>query len=161
MFKVGDNAVYPTQGICVIEAIESKDIGGVTADFYILRIVDSDMTIMVPTTNASHIGMRSPIDKKRVSSIFDTLSDRSQFGGCIASWSRRQREYNEKLKTGDLFEVAEVLRELYCIREDKELSYGEKKVLELARKLLVKEVALAEGSDEDVIHRRVEKIFVN
>ena len=74
MFKVGDNAVYPTQGIGVIEAIESKDFGGVTADFYILRIVDSDMTIMIPTTNADQIGMRSPIDKKRVSSIFSVLA---------------------------------------------------------------------------------------
>jgi len=161
MFKVGDNAVYPTQGIGVIEAIESKDFGGVRADFYILRIVDSDMTIMVPTTNASQIGMRSPIDKKRVSSVFNVLGEKEKFSGNIASWSRRQREYNDKLKTGDLFEVAEVLRELYCIREDKELSYGEKKVLELARKLLVKEVALAEGADEDTVTRRVEKIFVN
>jgi len=160
MFKVGDSAVYPTQGIGVIEAIESKDFGGVTADFYILRIVDSDMTIMVPTTNASHIGMRSPIDKKRVSSIFDVLGEKTKISA-IASWSRRQREYNDKLKTGDLFEVAEVLRELYCIREDKELSYGEKKVLELARKLLVKEVALAEGADEDAVTKRVEKIFIN
>ncbi|PLY02800.1 MAG: CarD family transcriptional regulator [Desulfuromonas sp.] len=160
MFKVGDSAVYPTQGIGVIEAIESKDFGGVTADFYILRIVDSDMTIMVPTTNASHIGMRSPIDKKRVKSIFNVLGEKTKVSA-IASWSRRQREYNDKLKTGDLFEVAEVLRELYCIREGKELSYGEKKVLELARKLLVKEVALAEGADEDAVTQRVEKIFIN
>lgn len=161
MFKVGDNAVYPTQGIGVIEAIESKVFGGVAADFYILRIVDSDMTIMVPITNASHIGMRSPIDKKRVSSIFDILAQKIKIAGGIASWSRRQREYNDKLKTGDLFEVAEVLRELYCIREDKELSYGEKKVLELARKLLVKEVALAEGAEEDAVNKRVEKVFLN
>ncbi|PLX74001.1 MAG: CarD family transcriptional regulator [Desulfuromonas sp.] len=159
MFKVGDSAVYPTQGIGVIEAIESKDFGGVKADFYILRIVDSDMTIMVPTTNASNIGMRSPIEKKRVSSLFDILGEKTKIAGNIASWSRRQREYNDKLKTGDLFEVAEVLRELYCIREDKELSYGEKKVLELARKLLVKEVALAEGADEDAVTQRVEKLF--
>jgi CarD family transcriptional regulator len=81
--------------------------------------------------------------------------------GAIASWSRRQREYNDKIKTGDLVEVAEVLRELYAIREGKELSYGEKKVLELARKLLVKEVALAEGAEEDAVTARVENIFTN
>lgn len=161
MFKVGDRAVYPTQGIGVIEAIESKAFGGVETDFYILRIVDSDMTIMVPTGNASQIGLRSPIDKKRVSSIFDILETKIAAAGAIASWSRRQREYNDKLKTGDLFEVAEVLRELYSIRDGKELSYGEKKVLELARKLLVKEVALAEGADEDSITERVENIFLN
>jgi CarD family transcriptional regulator len=161
MFKVGDRAVYPTQGIGVIEAIESKDFGGVQTDFYILRIVDSDITIMVPTGNAAHIGLRCPIDKKRVASIFAMLEEKITVTGAIASWSRRQREYNDKIKTGDLFEVAEVLRELYAIREGKELSYGEKKVLELARKLLVKEVALAEEADEDVVTARVEKIFLN
>ena len=130
-------------------------------DFYILRIVDSDMTIMVPTGNALHIGLRSPIDKKRVASIFDILETKIAAVGAIASWSRRQREYNDKLKTGDLYEVADVLRELYSIRDGKELSYGEKKVLELARKLLVKEVALAEGADEESITARVENIFLN
>lgn len=161
MFKIGDRAVYPTQGIGVIEAIESKDFGGIQTDFYILRIVDSDITIMVPTGNASQIGLRCPIDKKRVSSIFDMLEEKIAATGAIASWSRRQREYNDKIKTGDLFEVAEVLRELYAIRDGKELSYGEKKVLELARKLLVKEVALAEGADEDTVTERVENIFLN
>ena len=162
MFKVGDRAVYPTQGIGVIESIESRDFGGVETDFYILRIVDSDITIMVPTGNALQIGLRSPIDKKRVASIFDMLGEKTVVAtGAIASWSRRQREYNDKIKTGDLFEVAEVLRELYAIRDGKELSYGEKKVLELARKLLVKEVALAEGAEEDVVTERVENIFIN
>ena len=162
MFKVGDRAVYPTQGIGVIEAIESRDYGGVETNFYILRIVDSDITIMVPTGNAAHIGLRSPIDKKRVALIFDMLGEKPVVAtGAIASWSRRQREYNDKIKTGDLFEVAEVLRELYAIRDGKELSYGEKKVLELARKLLVKEVALAEGAEEDAVTARVENIFIN
>jgi len=161
MFKIGDRAVYPTQGIGVIESIESKDFGGIKTEFYILRIVDNDMTIMVPISNASHIGMRCPIDKKRVSSIFDVLGQRPKVVGAIASWSRRQREYNDKLKTGDLFEVAEVLRELYCIRDGKELSYGEKKVLELARRLVVKEVALAEGADETAVTERIENLFVH
>lgn len=161
MFKIGDRAIYPTQGIGVIEAIESKDFGGVKAEFYILRIVDNDMTIMVPIANASSIGMRRPIDKKRVCSVFDVLGQRPKPVGAIASWSRRQREYNEKLKTGDLFEVAEVLRELYCIRDGKELSYGEKKVLELARRLVVKEVALAEGADETTVTERIENLFVH
>ena len=97
MFKIGDGAVYPTQGIGVIEAIESRDFGGVETNFYILRIVDSDITIMVPTGNASQIGLRCPIDKKRVSSIFDMLEEKIAATGAIASWSRRQREYNDKI----------------------------------------------------------------
>ena len=144
-----------------MENIESREFCGQTHDFYILRIIDNDMTIMVPVGNANQVGLRTLISKDKVETIYNVLEEKQIGSLAIASWSRRQREYNDKLKTGDLFEVAEVLRELYCIREDKELSYGEKKVLELARKLLVKEVALAEGADEDAVTQRVEKIFVN
>lgn len=157
-FKVGDLAVYPTQGVGVIEAIESRDVGGGKQDFYILRIVDGDMKIMVPITNAATVGMRSPILKKEVSSVYGLLEERKDLGK-IASWSRRQREYSEKIKSGDLFEVAEVLRELYQIKEDKELSYGEKKFLEQARRLVVKEVAMVEGGEEEQVVARLEGIF--
>ncbi len=159
MFKVGDLAVYPTQGVGVIESIESKEFVGEKHDFYVLRILDSDMTIMIPVNNTVSVGMRTLIDKERVARIYDVLSDKSEIGQAIASWSRRQRGYNEKIKSGDLFEVAEVLRDLYQIKESKELSYGEKKVLELARKLLVKEVALAAGTEEQQVVERVESFF--
>ncbi|BCR06970.1 CarD family transcriptional regulator [Desulfuromonas versatilis] len=161
MYKVGDMAVYPTQGVGVIEAIESKEFSGETHNFYILRIVDSDMTIMVPVSNAEQVGLRALITKERISSVFDILEEKPDNGLVVASWSRRQREYNEKIKSGDLFEVAEVLRELYQIKEGKELSYGEKKVLELARKLLVKEIALAQGAAEEKVVERVESIFLH
>ena len=158
MFKIGDMAVYPTQGVGVIENIEAREFSGQTQDFYVLRIVDSDMRIMVPTGNVSNVGMRRLIDQKRITGIFDALAEPGE-SGKIASWSRRQREYHDKLKTGDLLEVAEVLRDLYQIRTGKELSYGEKKVLEQARKLLVTEVALAEGEKEDKVAKRLENIF--
>ncbi len=160
MFKIGDKAVYPAQGVGVIEAIEAREFAGENLDFYILRIVDSDMKIMVPVTNVEQVGLRRPISKDRVPSVYHVLEEKPS-GQALASWSRRQREYNDKIRSGDLFEVAEVLRELYQIREGKELSYGEKKVLELARKLLVKEVALAQGDTEDLVVERVEKIFLN
>ena len=159
MFKVGDMAVYPTQGVGVIEAIESKEFVGEKHDFYVLRILDSDMTIMVPVNNTDSVGLRTLIAKERVAKVYDVLNDKSDLGQAIASWSRRQRGYNEKIKSGDLFEVAEVLRDLYQIKEEKELSYGEKKVLELARKLLVKEVALADGTDEERVVERLESFF--
>jgi len=159
MFKIGDMAVYPAQGVGVIEAIESREYAGQKNEFYVLRIVDSDMTIMVPIGNVVQVGMRCLIEKGNVDTIYDILEEKRNVGQAFGSWSRRQREYNEKIKSGDLREVAEVLRELYIIRGEKELSYGEKKVLELARKLLVKEVALAEGALEEQIVERVEKIF--
>jgi CarD family transcriptional regulator len=161
MFKIGEMAVYPTQGVGKIEAIESKEFSGERHDFYVLRIVDSDMTIMVPVGNASHVGLRNLIHKDSVSSVYDLLEEKDTGCGLVASWSRRQREYNEKIRSGDLFEVASVLRELYQIKGNKELSYGEKKVLELARKLLVKELALADGADEGEVIERVESIFLN
>ena len=158
MFKIGDMAVYPTQGVGVIEDIESREFSGHSQKFYVLRLVDSDMKIMVPVGNASNVGMRRLIDQKLITDVFDALSEPTD-NGKIASWSRRQREYNDKLKTGDLIEVAEVLRDLYQISSEKELSYGEKKVLEQARKLLVTEVALAEGAKEDQVVKRLENIF--
>ncbi|WP_432822980.1 CarD family transcriptional regulator [Trichloromonas sp.] len=161
MFKIGEMAVYPTQGVGKIEAIESKEFSGERHDFYVLRIVDSDMTIMVPVGNANNVGLRNLIHKDSVSSVYDLLEEKDVVGGAMASWSRRQREYNDKIKSGDLFEVASVLRELYQIKGGKELSYGEKKVLELARKLLVKELALADGSEENEVVERVENIFLN
>jgi len=161
MFKIGEMAVYPTQGVGKIEAIESKEFSGERHDFYVLRIVDSDMTIMVPVGNASHVGLRNLIHKDSVSSVYDLLEEKDAGSGLVASWSRRQREYNDKIKSGDLFEVASVLRELYQIKGNKELSYGEKKVLELARKLLVKELALADGAEEGEVVERVESIFLN
>ena len=158
MFKIGDMAVYPTQGVGVIEDIETREYSGHEQKFYNLRIVDSDMKILVPVSNVDNVGMRRLIDQQRITGVFAALAEPSP-GGKIASWSRRQREYNDKLKTGDLLEVAQVLRDLYQIGTGKELSYGEKKVLEQARKLLVTEVALAEGAKEDQVVRRLENIF--
>lgn len=161
MYKIGDMAVYPTQGVVEVQSIEKREFSGKTLDFYVLKIVDSDMTIMVPVGNAGQVGMRSPIAKDHVPAIFTLLQEPTKCRQPSTSWSRRQREYNDKLKTGELQGVAEVLRELYHIREEKELSYGEKKVLELARRLLVKEIALAEGAQEESIVERVEKIFLH
>ncbi len=158
MFKKGDMAVYPTQGVGVIENIEMREFSGHSQSFYVLRIVGSDMTIMVPTNNVANVGMRGLIEQKNIPSIFEVLGVPGT-GGKIASWSRRQREYQDKLKSGDLHEVAEVLRELYLISDNKDLSYGEKKVLEQARRLLVTEVALSQGSKEESVINQLEEIF--
>ena len=105
--------------------------------------------------------MRSLVDKDNVQQVYDILQNTDALVGTLSSWSRRQREYTEKIKSGNLLEVAAVLRELYLIAVNKELSYGEKKVLELARRLVVKEVAFAEGVEEDQICSRVEGVFQN
>jgi CarD family transcriptional regulator len=161
MFKVGDQAVYPAQGVGIVEAIETRQLCGQTHDYYILRIIDNDMTIMVPVANAGQVGLRRLISRDNVPLVYNLLGEKRVGSLTISSWSRRQREYHEKIKTNNPMEVAHVLRELYLIREAKELSYGEKKVLDLARRLLVKELALAEGVAEESVCRRLESTVVN
>jgi CarD family transcriptional regulator len=124
-----------------------------------LRIIDNDMTIMVPVANAGQVGLRRLISRENVPSVYSLLGEKRVGQLAISSWSRRQREYHEKIKTNNPLEVAHVLRELYLIRESKELSYGEKKVLELARRLLVKELALAEGVTEATVCSRLETMI--
>lgn len=158
MFKVGDLAVYPAQGVGVIEAIEAKDIGGEKLECYILRLVVGDMTIMVPVTNAEMVGLRSPIKKENLAVVYGILAE-EMGNGKIASWSRRQREYTEKIRSGDLKAVAEVFRELCHLKVAKDLSYGEKKFLEQARKLLVTEIAMVEGAKEEKVEEQLEHIF--
>jgi len=161
-FNIGDRAVYPAQGVGIIEAIETREFSGQKHDFYVLRICDSDMTIMVPTRNVKNVGMRNLVDKKNLSRVYELFKEvETPSPKGLASWSRRQREYTEKIKTGDLYEVAQVLRELYVIAVDKELSYGEKKMLDLARRLVIKEIAFAEGMEEDQISKRVEQTFID
>jgi len=158
MYKVGDKVVYPAQGVGVIEAINQQEILGQAHRVYVLRIMDSDMRIMVPVENVEHVGLRCPIDKSLVKNVYSILEMPSN-GGKVASWSRRQRLYQEKIRTNDLCEVAEVLRDLYHIRSDKELSYGEKKVLEQTQRLLVKELAVVDGGDEQQVVARLDRIF--
>ncbi|MGD8371901.1 MAG: CarD family transcriptional regulator, partial [Syntrophobacterales bacterium] len=142
MFKVGDLAVYPAHGVGVIESIESKSVSGTRQDFYIMRILDNEMIIMIPLDNVNNVGLRQVIDANQVPKIFDILKER-EIVPDNQTWNRRYREYMEKIKTGSVFELAEVLRDLFILREDKELSFGERKMLDTARSLLVKEISIA------------------
>jgi CarD family transcriptional regulator len=159
LFSIGDKAVYPAQGVGIIEAIETQEFSGETHDFYVMRICDSDMIIMVPTANVAQVGLRCLVAKDQIQEVYDVLEDKDAPIGNISSWSRRQRDYTEKIKSGDLLCVAAVLRELYMISVGKELSYGEKKVMELARRLVIKEMAYAEDIEEDQVGLRVDKVF--
>ena len=128
MFQVGDLAVYPAHGVGVIEKIESQEISGCKQDFYVMRILDNDMIIMIPTTNVDHVGLRDIIPKTELPKLFSILKKRDVTLDS-QTWNRRYREYMEKIKTGSVFEVAEVYRDLLILRYDKELSFGERKML--------------------------------
>ena len=158
MFATGDMAVYPAHGVGVIEAIETQTIGGVDQTFYVMKILDNDMTIMIPTANSSNVGLRAIISPDEVQQVLDILMERD-IKISAQTWNRRYRDYMEKIKTGSVFEVAAVLRDLYLLSDDKELSYGERKMMDTAKSLLVKEISLARKENEQDVEHEVEKIF--
>ena len=149
-FSVGDKAVYPVHGVAEVVALEQRDIGGNQTNVYILKIVDSGLKIMVPTMNAGSVGLRELISSKQVKEVYAILKSRD-IPRDTQTWNRRYREYMEKIKTGSVFEIAEVLRDLSVLRATKDLSFGERKMLETARGLMLKELAIAKGVAEDKI----------
>jgi len=158
MFQVGDLAVYPAHGVGVIEKIESQEISGCRQDFYVMRILDNNMIIMIPTTNVDHVGLRDIIAKTELPKLFSILEKRDVILDS-QTWNRRYRDYMEKIKTGSVFEVAEVYRDLLILRYDKELSFGERKMLDTARTLLVKEISLSKEITESQVEKDLDLIF--
>lgn len=157
-FAVGDKAVYPVHGVAEVVGLEQRDIGGSSTAVYILKILDTGMKIMVPTINAGSVGLRFLITSKEVKEVFEILKARD-IPRDTQTWNRRYREYMEKIKTGSVFEIAEVMRDLSVLRATKDLSFGERKMLETARGLLIKELAIAKGVGEDKLSAEVEAIF--
>jgi CarD family transcriptional regulator len=158
MFKIGDLAVYPAHGVGVIERIESKKISGFTQDFYVMRILENNMIIMIPLQNVDSVGLREIINQKEVTKLYSILK-KKKVSAENQTWNRRYREYTEKIKTGSVFEVAEVYRDLLTLKVEKELSFGERKMLDTARMLLVKEISLAKKVKEEQIEKDLDKIF--
>jgi CarD family transcriptional regulator len=157
-FAVGDKAVYPVHGVAEVVDIENREIGGAPQDVYVLKIIETGLTIMVPCGNASAVGLREVINRDEAREVYEIL--RSTEGASDhQTWNRRYREYMEKIKTGSVFEIAEVLRDLALLRRNKELSFGERRMLETARGLLVRELALAESAAEAEIEREIDRIF--
>lgn len=158
MFNVGDLAVYPAHGVGVIENIESQDISGCRQDFYVMRILDNNMIIMIPTHNVNNVGLREIIGQNEVPKLYSILKKRDVIID-NQTWNRRYREYTDKIKTGSVFEVAEVYRDLLILKVEKDLSFGERKMLDTARGLLVKEISLAKKVEEEQIERDLDKMF--
>jgi CarD family transcriptional regulator len=158
MFKKGDLAVYPAHGVGIIETIETQEISGCRQDFYIIRILDNNMKIMVPIQNVENVGLREIIGHKEVSKLYSILKKRDIVID-NQTWNRRYREYMDKIKTGSVYEVAEVYRDLLMLKEEKDLSFGERKMLDTARSLLVKEISLAKKVAEEQIENDLDRMF--
>ena len=157
-FKVGEKVVYPAHGVGVIESVQSRKISGTEKKFYMLRFLESDMTIMVPMENVVSVGLRRIIGKDMVAKVYKILRDK-KVEIDQQTWNRRYREYTEKIKTGSVLEIAKVLRDLFVLKGDKELSFGERKMLDTARTLLIKEIAVATKSKEVKIEEKLDRIF--
>lgn len=157
-FKVGDNAVYPAHGVAVIKKIDEKEVGGKKKKFYVLQVLENEMTIMVPTDNTQSVGLRPLVGQKEISNVYKILK-RKDVKVDNTTWNRRYREYMEKIRTGSVYEIAEVLRNLYVLKHNKDLSFGERKMLDTARALLVKELSLARAADEQTIEAELNDIL--
>jgi CarD family transcriptional regulator len=161
MYQVGDRIVYPMHGAGVIEAIEEKTILGEKKDYYVVRIPLGNMKVLVPIDNCCEIGIRDVVcrdDADKVIDSFEIFDDE-----ITNNWNKRYRENMEKLKSGNIFEIAGVVNSLMCRNREKGLSTGERKMLSSAKQILLSELVLATETDELSIERminsRIDKIF--
>jgi CarD family transcriptional regulator len=158
LFKVGDKAVHPAHGVGEVTAIEERDIGGTRAMFYILRILDNAMKVMVPVSAATQVGLRGIMSDKEANDILSTMRAR-EVAVDVQPWSRRFRVYTEMIKSGSPTEIAKVLRDMNRLKFDKDLSFGERRLLDQARSLLLKELAFAKNKTEADMAEEIKGIF--
>ena len=158
-FKVGDLAVYPAHGVGRINSIETKVVNGETHDFYMMKILENEMTIMIPIWNVEQVGLRDIIDEEEVPKVYAVMEKRRTSTVETQTWNRRYKEYMDKIKTGSLYDVAEVFRDLSLLKLTKDLSFGERKLFDTAQTLLVMELSTARNTDEKTIISEMESLF--
>ena len=149
IFKIGDKIVYPLHGAGVIESIEEREILGEKQKYYVMKMPIGDMKVMIPTNNASSIGVREIINETDVDGVINVLQNTTT--DMSTNWNKRYRENMVKIKSGNIYEVADVVRNLLCRDKDKGLSTGEKRMLNSAKQILVSEIVLAKGIGQQEI----------
>ena len=152
-FDVGDKVVYPHHGAAVIERREDREVFGEKREYLVLRLAYGDLTLMVPCDNTDEVGLREVINDEEVEEVFAVL--RKKEARMPTNWSRRYKNHVEKLKSGDIYQVAEVVRNLSIRDKDKGLSAGEKRMLTRARQILVSELTFAIGVTEDEAEKKL------
>jgi CarD family transcriptional regulator len=157
LFEVGETVVYPHHGAATITEVKTRVIKGVDKLYLTLRVQQGDLVIEVPAENVDLVGVRDVIGREGVDQVFDVL--RASFTEEPTNWSRRYKANLEKLATGDVIKVAEVVRDLWRRDQDKGLSAGEKSMLAKARQILVSELALAEKTDEDKASAMLDEVL--
>lgn len=147
LFKVGDKVVYPMHGAGIIEAIEEKEILGETRSYYVMRMPIGDITVMIPFNSVKDSGLRDVIEEEHFNEVMHVLREHEK--NVYANWNHRYRANLEKMKSGDIFAVAYVVRSLMDRDEDKALSTGERKMLENAKQILISELILSKGISQE------------
>ena len=156
--SVGDKAVHPSHGLAQVTAIEHREIGNMKGEFYILQIIDNGMRVMVPRASSSAAGIRPVMSGAEADLVLETMKAR-EVAVDLQPWSRRFRAYTEMIKSGSPHEVAKVLRDMYRLKFDKDLSFGERRLLDQAKSLLMKELAAAKGVPEPELQATVDDMF--
>jgi CarD family transcriptional regulator len=161
-FKTGDLAVYPAHGVGVVESIECCEVSGENQTFYVLKVIDSEATIMVPVNNSISVGLRKIMKKSMVPKVYAILKDRTNKKDLTVdnqTWNRRYREYTDKIKTGCVMELATVLRDLYLLKHDKELSFGERRMFDTAKNLLIRELSIVKNTKAEKVEEELHRIM--
>lgn len=159
MFNIGDRVVYPMHGAGIIEAIEEKEILGDKKKYYVMKMPIGEMKVMIPLDNVEKVGLREVIGKGAVNKVFQILQGHDEVTN--ANWNRRYRANMDKIKSGNIFKVAEVVRSLTLREKEKGLSTGERKMLESAKQILISELVMVKGIDQAEILNSLETIFNN
>lgn len=157
MFKVGDKVVYPMHGAGVIEAIEDREVLGSKRKYYILRFLLGDMKVMIPLESERAVGLREVIDENGIQEVIRILKE--QKGSGSGNWNRRYRANLEKMRSGSIYQVAEVVGNLARRDHDRGLSTGERKMLESARQMLISELTLARNTEKNQVENLLEKLL--
>ena len=157
-FATGQKAVYPSRGIAEVMGVEEKEIHGKVQSFYVLRLEDNGLKILVPTDKADQVGLRPVAGADDVEEVIQILRERAV--RCDRhTWNRRYRGFMEKIKSGSLFEVAEVFRDLYRLKTTKTLSFGERRMLDTAKDLIVQEISVARKKDHEAVVKELEQVL--
>jgi len=157
-FAVGDKAVYPSQGVAEVLGIEHKEIFGTIQRFYVLRVLESDNRILVPIDKSDQVGLRRVAGKEEIGEVMQILREK-EVQLDRQTWNRRYRGFMEKIRSGSLFEVAEVFRDLYRLKVLKPLSFGERRMLDTARGLIVQELSVAQAEDEANVEQQLDRLL--
>ncbi len=156
-FKIGDRVIYPNQGVGIVQDICKRNVAGRQHEFYLLRIPANNSTVMIPVGNANHVGLRRLCSEKQLETLFEILQH--DFAEPDPDWKNRYKDNVEKMKTGSIFEVAEVLKNLYFLSYQKSLSFREKKMFDRARQLVISEIATVKEQSLGEVETLVDQLL--